>query len=404
VTLRGEPAVNRVAHGSARHYTPLETFPEPRRGILMAAMERARTFLAQDLRGITNGPIPPGLFPIAATGVSLQPVVDAARAFLAALDEEQREAATFDVGGAEWRMWHNMHPNLFRHGVCLDDLDERGRTTALDLVRATLSAAGFENARGVMKLNEHVAEISGRSEEYGEWYYFLSLFGEPSEVEPWGWQLDGHHLIVNCFVLGDQLVLTPQFSGSEPVIATSGKYAGTRVFEAEETAGLALMRALTATQRAQATIGETIPRDVLTTAQVDNLELPYAGIRYGELTPAQRELLSEIVGIYVGRMRPGHAEIRVQEIRSHLADTFFGWIGGCDDPDPFYYRIHSPVILIEFDHLPGLVYDNREPTRRHIHTVVRTPNGNDYGHDLLRRHYAQHDHSHPGTPHRLGRA
>jgi hypothetical protein len=29
----------------------------------------------------------------------------------------------------------------------------------------------------------------------------------------------------------------------------------------------------------------------------------------------------------------------------------------------------------------------RGPTRRHIHTVVRAPNGNDYGQDLLRQHY-----------------
>jgi hypothetical protein len=28
-------------------------------------------------------------------------------------------------------------------------------------------------------------------------------------------------------------------------------------------------------------------------------------------------------------------------------------------------------------------------TREHIHVVVRTPNGNDYGKDLLRQHYAQ---------------
>jgi hypothetical protein len=27
-----------------------------------------------------------------------------------------------------------------------------------------------------------------------------------------------------------------------------------------------------------------------------------------------------------------------------------------------------------------------------VHTVVRTPNGNDYGKDLLRQHYALHAH------------
>jgi hypothetical protein len=35
------------------------------------------------------------------------------------------------------------------------------------------------------------------------------------------------------------------------------------------------------------------------------------------------------------------------------------------------------------------------PTRQHIHTIVRTPNGNDYGKDLLRQHLAQHPHFSP---------
>ena len=50
--------------------------------------------------------------------------------------------------------------------------------------------------------------------------------GEPSATEPWGWQLDGHHAIINYFVLGDQVVMTPLFVGSEPVTAHTGKYAG----------------------------------------------------------------------------------------------------------------------------------------------------------------------------------
>jgi hypothetical protein len=64
-----------------------------------------------------------------------------------------------------------------------------------------------------------------------------------------GWQIDGHHLNVNCFVLCDQLVLTPNFMGSEPVLARFGKYAGTRVFAAEEEQGYALMRLLSPEER-----------------------------------------------------------------------------------------------------------------------------------------------------------
>jgi hypothetical protein len=399
-----EPKLITQPFGSALKFTPIELFPERRRVRLAEAMTRARTLLADAFKGITaDGRVVPDLFPLVKTGVSLRPVIDAANAFAASLNAEQRAAATFAVAADTWRTWHNMHPFLFRHGIALDALDPAQRSAALALVRVTLSAAGFTLARNVMKLNEHVAELTGRTEEYGEWYYFMSLFGEPSETEPWGWQIDGHHLIINCFVLGDQLVLTPDFSGSEPVAAASGAFAGTRVFEAEESLGLRLMESLSATQRAQATIGATLPRDVLTTAQVDNLELPYAGIRYDALTEPQRELLLELIGVYTGRIRPGHAEIRMAEVRAHLADTYFGWIGACDAVGPFYYRVHNPAILIEFDHLPGLVYDNTVPTRNHIHTIVRTPNGNDYGRDLLRRHYEEHDHSHPQTAHRRGR-
>jgi hypothetical protein len=389
--------------GSARTVVPLDEFPESVRPIMAGALERAQRYLAEDFRGITTGgTVVPDLFPVRRTGVSLRPVVAAAERFIETLAPARRDGLLFPVDAKQWRSWHNMHPNLgLRHGVCLEDLDGAQRERALDILRATLSVAGLRNARDVMRLNEHVAELTGRSGEYGEWYYFISIFGTPSETEPWGWQFDGHHLIVNCFVLGDQLVLTPYFSGSEPVRAESGKFAGTAVLQAEETAGLRVMRALASEQRARATIGDRVPRDVLGTAQLDNLVLPYAGIPVSELTAAQRALVLETVAVYVDRMRPGHAELWMTEIHRHLNETHFGWIGPIDDGSPFYYRIHSPVIVIEFDHLPGVVWDNREPTRRHIHTVVRTPNGNDYGADLLRQHYAQHDHS-QSAPHRRG--
>jgi hypothetical protein len=76
--------------------------------------------------------------------------------------------------------------------------------------------------------------------------------------------------------------------------------------------------------------------------------------------------------------------------------TWLAWIGDIKPGSVFYYRIHSPVILIEFDHqLPvGLRHrvSSSVPSIAHIHSVVRTANGNDYGKDLLRQHYEQHPH------------
>lgn len=398
--LRPRPYPSR----SALRPSPLSELDPSIREVLERIIQIGRAALAEPFKGITtDGTVVPGLFPIQKTGVSLQPLVDAATAFLATLTHEQRRDVTFAIDAVEWRAWHNAHPYLFRHGLCLAALDDRQRAAALALMRASLSAGGYKCARDIMRLNEHVRELTGRDEEYGEWHYFVSLFGRPSASEPWGWQIDGHHLIVNCFVLGDQMVLTPNFMGSEPVFAESGIYAGTRVFEAEEQQGYALMQALSPEQRARATISDQIPRQLLTVAPWDNKVLDHAGLYFDEMEPPQKALLEKLLQLYVGRIRPGHAEIKLEEVMRHIAQTRFAWCGPCDETSPFYYRIHSPVILIEFDHQSGIVFEGDVPTRHHIHTLVRTPNGGDYGRDLLRQHYLRHDHSHPHTPHCLGK-
>lgn len=220
--------------------------------------------------------------------------------------------------------------------------------------------------------------------------------GTPSDTEPWGWQIDGHHLIINYFVLGDQVVMTPTFTGSEPVTAVAGKYAGTSVLQGEQDLGLAMINSLSAEQQAKAVLQTSkTGNHNLGEAYKDNLVLDYAGIRGSELTAAQKEGLLAVVNEYVRNMRDGHAKVKMNEVRRHIDSTYFAWIGGTQPSSLFYYRVHSPVVLIEFDHqtpvgLRGL--ERGVPTRQHIHTVIRTPNGNDYGKDLLRQHYAQHKH------------
>ena len=383
--------------GAAGHLDP--ALP-PRLQELLARGKEAAT--APFIGLTTDGTPRPGLFPLHRTGISLAPVIAAGEKFLAALSLTERDTASFPIDSDAWREWSNIDPYLMRHGVSLRDLNDSQRDAALALVRESLSASGFATARNVMKLNDHIRELTGRPEEYGEWYYWLSIFGTPSAEQPWGWQIDGHHLIINCFVLGDQIVLTPQFLGSEPVVAASGQYAGTSVFEDEEAKGFALMHALSPAQQAQATISKDLPMEVFAAAYRDNLTLNYQGIPHDRLTPDQQSLLLQLINVYVGRIRPGHAKIRLDEVKAHLHETWFAWMGHCDAASPFYYRIHSPVILIEFDHQRGVALDNDEPSRNHIHTLVRTPNGNDYGKDLLRQHYEQHDHSHPHSPHRRG--
>jgi len=383
------------AHFGLRQRSPMPAirpFDLPPR--LRSMLDQANKGLAQPFRGVGSDGIVAGLFPLARSGISTGSIVQAARSLLAKLTPEQRQAVSFAVDDVAWQKWSNIHPWLMRHGVCLAHLGHDQREAALGLMRETMSASGYQSARDIMRLNAHALEITGKPEEYGEWFYWVSLFGTPSPSEPWGWQIDGHHLNINCFVLGDQLVMTPTFMGSEPVLARFGQYEGTRVFAAEEEQGYALMRALSMDERQQATIGMDLPSELLLGAFQDNRRIDPAGIRYDDLSAEGRERLEALLGTYTGRLRRGNGEITYQEAKRHLSETHFAWIGPLDDASPFYYRILNPVILVEFDHQSGIIYDNDKPSRDHIHTVVRTPNGNDYGMDLLRQHYTQHEHSH----------
>jgi hypothetical protein len=355
--------------------------------------------LAEPFAGVTaDGRPQPGLFTVRSTGVSTAPVQRAADAFLRTLSESQRRRTMFAVDDPEWRKWMNQHFYV-RQGVSFKEMSEPQREAAFALMGASLSAKGLQLTRDIMKLNHTLAELNNNNfDEYGEWLYHLTIMGTPSATEPWGWQFDGHHAIVNYFVLGDQVVMTPLFVGSEPVIATSGKYAGTKILQDEQDRGLALMTSLDHPQKQQAIIESSKTRNNnLTEAFKDNAVIPYAGIRGDALSASQKRQLLDLIALYVDNMDEGHARVRMQDVERHLDQTRFAWVGGTDPSSVFYYRIHSPVILIEFDHqrtanLRHLTQNPEVPQRQHIHVVVRTPNGNDYGKDLLRQHLARHPH------------
>jgi hypothetical protein len=285
-----------------------------------------------------------------------------------------------------------------RQGISFQEMTDAQRGAAFGLMRASLSVKGVELTRNIMRLNETLAEMSGDPVFLGEWLYYITIMGKPSATDPWGWQLDGHHAIINYFVLGDQVVMTPHFFGSEPVKATSGKYKGVEILQQEQNDGLGMLRGLNDIERQQAVLNfSKTGNNNLTEAFKDNVILDYAGLRANDLTQAGRIKLRDLVHLYVSNMDDAHTRVKMDEVDRHIADTWFAWIGGTEANSTFYYRIQSPVILIEFDHqrpanLAKYAADSKKPTQQHIHCVVRTPNGNDYGKDLLRQHYLAHPH------------
>lgn len=359
-----------------------------------ARMERDA--LKQNYEGIfTEGESQDSLFSIEATGVSTEPIVKAANGLLESLSPEQLNAIRFEVSSDEWRKWSNVDNGIYdRQGISLKAMNSQQKKAAFGLMAVSLSAKGLELSKDIMKTDQTLKELNNGSEAYDEELYFFTIMGNPSSTEAWGWQLDGHHLVINYFVLGDQIVMSPAFLGAEPVITTSGKYKGNTLFQDEQNLGLYFMRSLTGDEQKMATISSRkAGNDIKAGANKDNLSLNYQGLNVTGLSEPKKEKLLELIFQYVSNMREGHQDIKMEEVEAHLEETWFSWVGETNEDAVFYYRIHSPVILIEFDHqiavgVPNSDYEN--PTRNHIHTIIRTPNGNDYGKDLLRQHLEKH--------------
>jgi hypothetical protein len=380
--------------------------PSPPIAVLHANSPEERAYLEEAFVGITSdGVAEQGLFSIQKTGASTDPIRDAVSTFLSSLSPDQLASCTFPIDDDEWRRWHNID-FYEREGIALFEMAEAQRALAFNILETSLSAGGVQKAKNIMAMEEYLKEVtiamgnhSGMDVSLlGADKFYFTFMGTPSETEPWGWQIDGHHLVVNYFILGDQVVVTPTFMGSELTHIEKGPNQGTRTFVEEGNLGLAFYRSLSEEQKQIATLLDSKQSGYSRTEGFrDNEMVPYRGLKAGELSKKQQAMLLELVEEYVGNIRDEHAALKMKEVKAFLDQTHFAWIGGSGKDDVFYYRIHSPVLLIEYDHhSPVFVVGddgmNQAPVNWHVHTVVRTPNGNDYGKDLLKQHLEHHPH------------
>lgn len=402
------PSQSKIAGPTPREHTRARIQNNARAQGMFANWER---MFAEPFRGITtDGSVIPDLYAPRPEGAPTLAMIEAVNALVAMMSPEQRKTSCFPVDSPQWRHWQNTELYLEDYGLRLDEVTPQLQEATMAVLRASMSPHGYALSRDVMKLNRFLGDLVGGPAVMGEWSYIFCLFGEPSASEPWGWQLFGHHLVLNCFVLGQQMVLTPAFWGAEPNFADHGPFKGIMLFQDEERAGLALMRSFTAEQQRRALVAHSMMGGDLPEGRrhfADNLHLggafqdnrvvPYEGLKGADMTAVQRRDLVDLVRKYLLPLPPGPMAARLEEFERHLQDSHFCWIGGTGEDSPFYYRVQSPVTFIEFDHHAGVFLTNPEPAKFHVHTIVRTPNGNDYGFDLLRQHYktaAHHNHGH----------
>ena len=350
------------------------------------------------------GNIIPGLYQKQDEGVPIARIVGKATPLLAHLSIKERMKLLFPIDAKEWRAWSNPEVLLRPLGIRLDEVDETISKSVLNIMEATLSPEGYAKALGAMRVNHFLGELCNMSKVMNKYSYNFLIFGTPSTTEPWGWSLYGHHLCLNVFLRGTQIVISPTFTGAEPNVIDNGQFLGTQVLHIEGDLALSLMQSLPSdlAQKAQIfkllydpgmrEIGDLVTdrwnqddQRHLCGAFRDNRIVPYEGVRVSDLDEQQKELILDIAEQFLLYLPSTARVIHKARIRSHFQETFFCWIGGYNDSDkegegdPFYFRIQSPVIIFEFDHHSGVFLTNKEPARFHIHTIVRMPNAGDYG-------------------------
>lgn len=352
-----------------------------------------RKLFAQPFKGITtDGKVRNGLFDLQDEGIPIESITEAANAVVAGMDDQQRQRTCYHIDSPEWRTWSNPEFLLSDKGIRLDEITPELRASVMKVLQVTLSPEGYEKAVGAMRINHFLGELVKTPAVVNEFSYNFVLFGEPSTAQPWGFSFYGHHLCLSVLLYKTQIVISPWFTGAEPNLIDEGPYKGTRILENEESLGLQLMQGLSPEKQSKAQIYKQMKDPAmpwgrwnhddqrhLCGAYRDNRVVPYEGILVSEMAAPQQELVLAICREYLLYLPERARQIRLDQIKKWFGETYFCWIGGFADEDPFYFRLQSPVVIIEFDHHSGVFLTNGEPAKFHIHTLLRTPNGGDYG-------------------------
>ncbi len=314
-------------------------------------------------------------------------MLGAAKDFLNELSTDQQSRVLYPFDHEERFNWN--YVPVKRNGVPFREMSRAQRDAAHRLLKCALSDAGYQKAVDIMVLEGILAQIEGvaPSDLYRDPDgYFLTLFGDLSQKGgAWGWRIDGHHLSLTFSISkGMEVASTPAFWGSNPARVPSGERKGWRVLSQEEDMARGILKALPEDLKDVVRIADEAPSDILTRNSKEARIGDPMGLPASEMPPSQKEALLCLLEVYATNLRTDVADAHLQRIREAGVERLhFAWAGGTRPGEKHYYRIHGPTHLVE--------YDNTQNDGNHIHSVLRDLE-NDFGIDVLQKHYEQSKH------------
>jgi hypothetical protein len=310
-------------------------------------------------------------------------MVKAASTLAASLSEADAGKIMLKYDDPRRTDWHNI-PKPERKGLPMRDMSNELKDKTHDLLKASLSASGYEKAVRIMALENNLFEDEKKVKTAplrDPQRYFLSIFGKPAATGTWGYSFEGHHLSLN-FVVTDGAVVadTPSFWGANPAVVkefiTGGPEVGTRTLAAEEQLGFDLVNSLNDEQKKTAIVADKAPAEYRAGGQPQPPMTAPEGIAVEKLTEPQKKILWSLMEAYNSHLTDDVATANLEEIKAgNLNRVYFGWWGATKPEVGHYYRVQGPTFVLEFINYQDGVGGTKA---NHIHSVWRSLKG-DFG-------------------------
>jgi len=301
-----------------------------------------------------------------------------------------RKKAEIAFNDKERLRWHYFPLEMWeRKGVPLKELNTKERKAAFALLASGLSSRGYQKTIAIIDLETTLGELeraSGAARLIRDPdRYFFSVFGDPTNKQPWGWRVEGHHVSLHYTVVNREVISPyPSFFGANPAEVRHGPKKGLRILSAEEDLARDLLRSLNGDQKRKTILTAAAPADILTREVPKVSFAGVEGLAAESMTGPQRETLMNLIYEYIGRMPDEIARAENRKLRNAgITDIHFAWAGAEAPGKPHYYRLHGPFLFVE--------YDNTQNNANHIHSIWRHLD-DDFGTDLLRYHYRNKNH------------
>ena len=309
-------------------------------------------------------------------------ILKAAEAFKASLSSTQVTALQYNYSIAQAKLWSNLPQSLYRNrvGLATSTFSAAQWTAFYNLLKTTTGSGaneGLEEYSAIIDADDYLLANGGGS-GYGKGNYYIAFLGTPSATEQWCLQIGGHHgTNITTYKAGKMIGGTPNFRSTEPYptwISTNTK-ATLGPLVNETTAFANFLKSLSSAELNTAKRAAA-QNDIIVGPQKDGtFPSTKTGIKAGNLTTAQKNLLLAAIKTYVGDLDDRAAAAVMAKYSVEIGETYVSYVGSTEmTAKGDYILIDGPSVWIEWSMQSGIIIK----TGNHPHSVWRDRKS-DYG-------------------------